>query len=399
RYFSEGELAGRDTGLLTREGDLFSEYWLHQDRRTLHEKYVRSGFLFAEVDVDYAIDESGANVVFRLNEGTRARVHEVRFVGNRAISDTDLRAQMSTREKDFFFGILRPGFFIEEDFRDDLLRLKAYYISHGYFDVRVELESFELSPDKTELYLTIRIDEGPVYTFRGYRFSGNAVFTEQTLLSLTVAEPGTPYHRDTIERDRKAIESYYADRAYVFARVNPEPEFSMSPAEVWVRLDIQEENQIHIGEIKIQNNERTKDDVIRRELRIYPGELVNNSKMIESRSNLARLGIFRDITFSYEGTGARRDVIVRVEEERSGQLIVGFGVTSGFGIIGNISITKRNFDITDWPESIYDLPDHFTGAGQTLHLVIQPGTRRSLYRATFIEPYIFGTKNELSLSA
>ena len=80
-------------------------------------------------------------------------------------------------------------------------------------------------------------------------------------------------------------------------------------------------------------------------------------------------------------------------------MILGFGVTSGFGVIGNFSITKRNFDVTDFPDSFYDIPDSFTGAGQTLRIAAQPGTRRSLYRFSLTEPYLFDTRNSLTVSA
>ena len=117
--------------------------------------------------------------------------------------------------------------------------------------------------------------------------------------------------------------------------------------------------------------------------------------------NLARLAIFREIDFDFSPGSDKdlRDVIVRVEEQPTGRLMIGFGLTSGFGVIGNFAIQKQNFDITDYPDSIYDIPDSFTGAGQTLNIVLQPGTQRSLYQFSFTEPYLFDTRNAMTLRA
>ena len=106
-----------------------------------------------------------------------------------------------------------------------------------------------------------------------------------------------------------------------------------------------------------------------------------------------------DYTFENGSSPSDKTIVVNVEEVKVGQLGLGLGVTSGFGIIGNFSIIKRNFDMTDWPDSVYDIQDSFTGAGQTLNLQAQPGTLRSLYRFTLIEPYLFDTRNTLRISA
>jgi outer membrane protein insertion porin family len=249
--------------------------------------------------------------------------------------------------------------------------------------------------------IVIRLWEGPQYTFRGYRFSNNVVFSDETLRDLTRAIPGQPFDAEVLLADQKAIEEYYGDRAYIFARASPKPEIEIEGRDVYFRFVIEERNEIYIEEVRIEGNVRTQDRVIRRELEFYPGERIDLSKLTKSRSNLNRLQIFKPIDYAFENgsSPSQKQVVVKVEEETPGRLNRGVGVTSGFGVIGNFRILKQNFDITDLPESIYDIPDAFTGAGQTLDLQAQPGTERSFYRLNFIEPYIFDTRNALSLSA
>ena len=397
---SEKEIVSSEPALFTREGDVYNRYWVQQDEEAIREKYLKDGYLFAQVTQSVAENESGVTVTFTISEGTRVRIRRVNFVGNRAIPSGDLLGLMNTREKDFwFFGLLRPGFYDSGALQADLLTLMNYYRQFGYFDVRAEPEEVRADGTKEKLNITVRIDEGPVYVFRGYRFSNNAVFSDQTLRKLTSAPIGKPFRLENMQKDQNDILKYYGDRAYIFAKADPKFEYALDRPEVHVRFEVEEEDEIYIEHVRIEGNLKTQDRVIRRELEAFPGERVDRSDLVKSRSNLARLGLFRDITYEFDGTGQQRDLIFTVDEDTSGQLVVGFGVTSGFGVIGNLSITKRNFDITDLPDSIYEIPDRFTGAGQTLHLVAQPGTRRSLYRLTFVEPYLFDTPNSLRLSA
>ncbi len=388
----------------TRAGGLFSEASVQRDRELIAEKYLEAGHLFAEVMTEVKESPQGIRVTFIIEEGTRVRIREVKFTGNKAISSGALLGILNTREKDFwFFGLLRSGFYNEQALEEDLINLHNYYRRFGYFDARAELHDIALDPGKERMTITIRVQEGPQYTFRGYRFSKNAVFSEPTLLALTNATPGQPFNADVVQKDEQEIKNYYGDRAYIFAKVSAKPEVSFEGHDVHMRLEIEEANEVYIEEVKVQGNEKTQDRVIRRELEFYPGERIDRSKIAKSRSNLNRLQIFKSVDFSYENGSSPSDktVVVKVEEEQSGRLILGFGVTSGLGIIGNFSITKRNFDPTDLPEafSLTELQESFTGAGQTLNIAAQPGTRQSIYRFTLIEPYLFDTRNALSLTA
>ncbi len=401
RALSVKHLKTTAPALRTRVGSLFNESHLVQDEEALVDKYHEAGYVFATVKADVQSSPEGVRVRFVIDEGTRVRVREVRFEGNHTISSSELRGVMSTRKKGWLFGLLTPGFYDYETLERDLRNIRAYYGRRGFFDVRAELKSLDFDDAMERLTITVAISEGQQYQFRGYRFRGNAVFPTSTLEDLTTGVPGEPFDMETVQRDRDAIFNYYGDRAYIEAQVEFEPKFPLAGTSVFVDFDIEENNEIYIEEVRIRGNDKTRDPVIRRELEFFPGERVDRSKIVESRSNLHRLQYFNSVQFDYEPGSApgSRHVVVNVEEESTGRLILGFGVTSGFGVIGNFSISKRNFDITDFPDSFYDIPDSFTGAGQTLNLAAQPGTRRSLYRFSLTEPYLFNTRNSLTVTA
>jgi outer membrane protein insertion porin family len=388
--------------LRTKEKGLLNEAHVAEDVNTILEKYLDAGYIFAQVRSEVVETPLGARITFFIEEGTRVRIREVKFVGNRSIDSNDLLGVMSTREKDFWFlGLIRPGFYDPMELERDLVVLETYYQRFGYLDAQAEVDDISLDPLKERMTIVIRIREGSQYTFRGYRFSNNVVFSDETLRDLTRAIPGQPFSAEVLLADQKTLEEYYGDRAYIFATVNPKLVPEIEGADVHVRFEIEEKNEIYIEEVKIEGNVRTQDRVVRRELEFYPGERVDLSKLTKSRSNLNRLQIFRPVDYGFENgsTPSQKNVIVKIEEETPGRLMLGFGVTSGFGVIGNFRIIKQNFDITDLPESLYEIQDSFTGAGQTLDIQIQPGTQRSFYRLNFVEPYIFDTRNALGLSA
>ena len=398
---SEKHLSSEPPALQTRKSGLLSESHVAQDEDILLQKYHDAGYIFAQVKSRIVPKEGGSDVVFLIDEGSRVRIQNIEFVGNDSVAAGTLLRLMNTREKDtWFFGLLRPGFYDYQVFEGDLLNLERYYRSIGFFDARAEPEEIHFDYRRGRIQISISIREGPRYAFTGYSLRGNRVFLDQTLLDLTTAVGGLPFDAQTMERDRRAILDYYGDRAYIEAVVSPRLIHDVETRTVSVAFEIVEKNEVYIDEVTIQGNVKTQDRVIRRELEVYPGERVDRSKLVKTRSNLNRLQIFKTVRHSFEGTSqGQKDLIWEVEEEASGRLVVGFGVTSGFGVIGNFSITKRNFDVTDFPESLYELPESFTGAGQTLSLVAQPGTRRSLYRFSLTEPYLFETRNSLTLAA
>ena len=399
---SESDFYSSTPSLRLQEGDLFNEYLVEQDRQAIRKKYLDEGFLFVAVDHKIETGERGAIVSFTISEGSRVQIENIRFSGNNAFSDSELQENMTTKAKGFWIlSLFTPGYFKHSDLQMDIVNLKKFYRSHGYMDVQIEPSSIEILPEKDGLDIEIAIAEGEQYLFDGYLFTGNTVFSEQVLKELTVARAGAQFNQEKLDQDKKAILAYYKDRAYLFAQVSPKFSHSLDKPTMRVRFDIEENNEIHINKIKVKGNLFTQDRVIRRELEFYPGEKIDNSRLVKSNSNLSRLGIFQRIDYSYEPTSqpSYRDVVVNVNEVPNfGNIMFGFGLSAGHGIFGNIQLTKKNFDILDTPDSLYDLRTAFTGAGQTLSINLSPGTIWSRYQLTFVEPYLMDTRNSLRLN-
>lgn len=385
------------------EGDLFNEYMIRQDKQAIRKKFLDKGFLFVEIDHQVEITSRGVEISFRIFEGTQVAIEDIRFIGNDTFNESELLAQMTNQERKFWLlDLIMPTHFSPKNLQADIGSLKRFYRQHGFRDVQIESQSVELRPDKEGVDIEILVREGDQYAFEGYTFSGNSVFSDQVLFDLTSSITGTRFNQEDLERDQEAILNYYKDRAYLFAKVSPKFVHSLDKPALRIEFNIEENNEIYINKIKIKGNLMTQDRVIRRELEFYPGEKIDNSRLVKSKSNINRLGLFPRVDYTYEPTPqpAYRDVTVNVAElPRYGNLSLGFGLSQGYGVFGQIQFTKRNFDILDTPESVYDLLTAFTGAGQSLTLRLSPGTIWSRYQLTFVEPYLFDTRNSLRLHA
>ncbi len=399
---SIGERTLRDA-VSAQAGGRLSIYALQLDANQIERAYKDKGYLFATCSVgpiepDDSAGVAGVDVKFLIKEGPRVHIDEIVFEGNENVSDATLKGQMLTKEKDFFFGFIDPGYYEPIDLVADIERVKTYYQSLGFFDVVAASRDFEFHDADQRLKITIAIEEGPRYTFTGYRFQGNQIFAIRTLENLVHEKPGGFFSAERMGLDINEILKFYKDRAYIDVAVKWDPIYGETGTTLDVLLTIEENHEIYIDRITILGNIKTRDDVIRRELEFFPGEKFNGSRLEKSRSNLARLQIFQEVKYELVDTAPnRKEVHVKVTEQPTGRLLLGFGVTSGFGIIGNFAVTKRNFDLTDVPDSLYDIPDSFTGAGQTLNIRLQPGTRRSFYQFSFTEPYLFESRNSLTL--
>ena len=400
---SEIDLLTGTPSLRLLEGDLFNEYMIRQDKQAIRKKFLDKGFLFVEIDHQVEITSRGVEISFRIFEGTQVAIEDIRFIGNDTFNESELLAQMTNQERKFWLlDLIMPTHFSPKNLQADIGSLKRFYRQHGFRDVQIESQSVELRPDKEGVDIEILVREGDQYAFEGYTFSGNSVFSDQVLFDLTTSITGTRFNQEDLERDQEAILNYYKDRAYLFAKVSPKFVHSLDKPALRIEFNIEENNEIYINKIKIKGNLMTQDRVIRRELEFYPGEKIDNSRLVKSKSNINRLGLFPRVDYTYEPTPqpAYRDVTVNVAElPRYGNLSLGFGLSQGYGVFGQIQFTKRNFDILDTPESVYDILTAFTGAGQSLTLRLSPGTIWSRYQLTFVEPYLFDTRNSLRLHA
>jgi outer membrane protein assembly complex protein YaeT len=342
-------------------------------------------------------------VVFNITEGPVMKVSAIEFVGNETfVSSARLRTQINSGAEWFH---LIGGKYVPMMAQLDALKLEEYYKNFGYQDARVAFDPV-FEADGKHVRLVYHIHEGQRYKLKDTMVVGVKTFSQEQIAVLPKLHKGDFYSEDQATADAKAIQDYYGWAGYP-TTVKKEL-FYPEPGVVLVRYDVMERPPSRVGQIFIVGNEVTRQNVILRQIPLYPGQVLTYPDLKTAEANLNRLGIFTD-----PQTGAKptvsvidpdvdspfKDILVQVQEQRTGSLLFGVGVNSDAGLTGSVVLNERNFDITRWPTSVDDLLSGraFRGAGQELRIEAVPGTQVQRYSATFREPFLFDSPYSLTV--
>ena len=354
---------------------------LAEDAQQIKKMYEKIGYSHAEVDykVDINAATNKAQVNFSAAEGTREKIKNIFVEGNLTFPDSRILKLMKTKRAWFF----NPGTFKDDVFKEDIERIKAFYQKNGYSDVAVDYEVTPY-PAQAALYIAIKIQEGKKYFVGNVAVKGNKDITEKEVLGqLKVCTPDKVFSNEALKSDVANIQSLYFDRGYIFVQVQESTSVNPDTGRVDIVYTIAENEVAFVDKIKIRGNVKTKDIVIRRELRIKPGDKFDGEKLRRSKERLQNLGFFDEINYDTEETAEpdKRDLVVEVKEAKTGAFSFGGGYSTVDQFIGFVEVEQKNFDWKNFP--------YFTGAGQDIKLRAGIGTLRSGFDLSFTEPWLF----------
>lgn len=364
-----------------KEGALYDPRRIKEGIDLIKAEYARKGFSEAEIIPRAEINDATNTAILHLlvDEGPRMRIARILVEGNQAFSDQRIRKLLKTKRRHWF----RSGVYNEQVLEDDLERVRAFYRKNGYQDVAVTEEVLR-DPSGRGLYVHLTVNEGMQHRVGRVALDGAILFPEREIRQVIGLKPGSVYSTDTLQEDLRFIKQYYGDRGYINADVTPDPQLDPVAKRVNLTYHITENELVHVNRVDVRGNLRTKDVVIRRELRIYPGETFDGARIRKSVDRLYNLGYFEEVTVDTEPTGQKdtEDLVVQVKEAKTGAFSFGGGFSSVDRLVGLIELEQRNFDWKNWP--------NFTGAGQDLRFRVEVGTVRRYFDLSFTEPWIFG---------
>ncbi len=380
-----------------REGDLLSKTKAERGVQLILEKYKQLGFTNAEVELDEQALEEG-NVIYRILEGPRVRIAKILFEGNKSFSAQRLRGIIKTKRH---IWLIRSGTYNEEQIMDDIFAIRNFYRNEGFLDAKVG-RRLDYIPDKSKLILTFVIDEGMQYTISNIEIEGNEHFSDEEILEQMNLQPGGIFRLNWLKADEENIRQFYGKNGFIEAYVRIKYFYGEEAGTVNLLVQIKEGKSYKLGRIIIRGNKKTQDRVIRRVLEFYPGDKFDTTKVNQYKRRLYETRLFDDIeTKPLPGEQPNeKDLLIKVKEANTTRFILGIGVTSDSGVIGNVSLESWNFDLFDWPRSWGEFfrGQAFKGAGQTFRLSIEPGTEITRFRVYFREPYLFDRPISLSFS-
>lgn len=346
---------------------------LYKARLNIEQAYREEGYAQARSYTEAGAHESGKGVLvrIRIEEGRRAKVRKIGFTGNDSFGADKLRGQVKAKPS----GFLRKGRYQRQKLEDDLLALEAFYHNHGYRDARVFLEEPSFQPDGEGVEIGFRIEEGPCYFFAKPAWEGVSIFDETILAGVLLFHRGDPFNQSKVDATLAGIYNMYTERGYL-VQLRIEPTTVVSGDSVQVTFEVTEGDPSRIGGISILGNTRTKERVIRREITLFPGDLLRRSRLLRSQRDIFATGFFEDVAVEFNPSDEEGevDVTFRVKERSSATANGGVGYSSQMGLTGFVKFGHNNL----------------FGNGQSVTMELERGKKREYYNISFTEPWVFG---------
>lgn len=342
----------------------------------LEKLYEDKGYFLARVTYEVQNQKDGTvKLVFKVVENEKVRVAKIRFLGNKQISSTRLKAAMATQEGGFFSFVSGSGSYKQDAFDRDIQALYyLVYYNEGYIQAKIDRPQVSVTPDKRHIYITIRVEEGEKFNVGEVGFAGDLLFKDSELFDAITLKRSELFVYSVMQKDLSTLQAKYGDLGYAYANVIPRTRIREKDRLVDITFEIDKGNKVYLGRINVKGNSRTRDKVVRREMRIVEGELYNETRRRESLENIKRLGYFEEVVFNTKAPAGQPDIMdidVVVKERNTGVIQLGAGYSNYGGFLLNGQINQINL----------------FGKGQRLGLSIDYSKAQSVFNLSFTEPY------------
>ncbi|MGD9774126.1 outer membrane protein assembly factor BamA [Diaphorobacter sp.] len=336
--------AMRDVGLA--EGRPFDKALADRAEQELKRQYINRSLYGAEVVTTVTpIERNRVNLTFTVTEGEPAKIKDIRIVGNKAFSESTLKGLFDQDTGGWLSWYTKSDRYSRAKLNADLETLRSYYLARGFLEFRIESTQVAISPDKQDISITVNVNEGQSYVVSGVKLEGNYLDRDDEFKSLITIRPGEPYNADRVAETTKAFTDHFGNFGFAFARVEAVPEVDRQNNRVALVLRAEPSRRAYVRRINVSGNNRTRDEVIRREFRQYESSWYDGDKIKLSRDRVDRLGYFTDVnveTQEVPGAPDQVDLVVNVTEKPTGSLQLGAGFSSAEKVSVSFGIKQEN---------------------------------------------------------
>ena len=334
----------RDIGLY--DGQPFDKALADKAVQELKRQYINRSMYAAEIVTTVTpIERNRVNLTFNVIEGDTTKIKEIHIVGNKAFSESTLRKLFDLDTGGFMSWYTKSNRYSRAKLNADIETLRSYYLARGYLEFRIDSTQVAISPDKQDVTITINVSEGERFVVSGVRLDGNYIGKEEEFKSLVTIQPGESYNADTVATTTKAFTDYFGTFGFAFAKVEAVPEIDRVNSRVAFVLRGEPSRRAYVRRINISGNNRTRDEVVRREFRQFESSWYDGDKIRLSRDRVDRLGYFTEVnvdTQDVTGTNDQVDVSVTVAEKPTGNLQLGAGFSSAEKIALSFGVRQEN---------------------------------------------------------
>lgn len=323
-------------GLGIKKGRIYSQVELDRVIVDLKRRYQNQGYYAAEVEIiSEELPRNRVALKIKIVEGEPASIGRITLVGNRIYSDDRLKSKMQMAEGDAYS---------KPKLQADIETLKSYYMDRGYAEFEIRSSQVSISADKTQVFTTINITEGPQYTISEIHFSGELIISEAEVNKLLKFKVKDVFSRSAVVEAVNGIRDRLSEEGYAFAEITPETSLDKKTETIVLNFKFEPKNRVYIRRVVLEGNTRTRDHVIRREMRQLESAPYSLKEVRQSKSRLNRLGFFKTSDIETKRVSADEvDLIVKVEEQATGSFTAGVGYSQLDGVSFNLGVAERNF--------------------------------------------------------
>jgi len=334
----------RDIGLA--DGRPYDKALLDRAEQEIKRQYINRSLYASEVVTTVTPTERNrVNLAFTITEGDRAKIKEIRIVGNKAVSESTLRDLFDLDTGGWLSWYTKSDQYSRPKLNADIESLRSYYLTRGYLEFRIDSTQVVISPDKQEISIVLNVTEGERYVVASVKLEGNYLGKDDEFKSLVSIRPGEAYNADDVVQTTKAFSDYFGNFGYAFARVEARPQVDRTNNQVAMVIQSDPSRRAYVRRINVAGNNRTRDEVVRREFRQFEAAWYDAEKIKRSRDRVDRLGFFREVGIETEavaGAPDQVDLTISVVEKATGNLSLGAGYSSGDGLGLSAGIKQEN---------------------------------------------------------
>jgi len=373
---SSEELLKALKGIGLSEGKVFDRQILDKVEQELRRQYYSRGKYGLQIDSEVAdLDRNRVAVTIKISEGKVAKIKQINVVGNAAFEDEDLIDEFELSTSNWLSWYTKDDQYSKQKLSADLERLRSYYLDRGYIKFEIESTQVSITPNKKEIYVTVNVREGDVYKVNEVKLTGKMIVPPDQIMPLVQIGPEDTFSRKLATETSKGISDRLGEEGFIFANVNMVPDINEEKKSVNITFFVDPGKQVYVRRINFQGNTKTRDEVLRREMRQMEAAWASSTKIERSKMRLERLGYFQEVnveTPAVPGTADQIDVNYSVVEKSSGNITAGVGFSQVQGIIVNAAVTQ----------------DNVFGTGKRVNLTFNNSQVNTIYQFGYLDPYL-----------
>ncbi len=363
----------REVGL--SESRIFDRSLVERAEQELKRQYLSQGHYAAQITTTVTpLERNRVGISFGVDEGEIAKIRQINIVGAKAFKEKELLELFKLATPGWLTWYTKNDQYSKQKLSGDLETLRSYYLDRGYIEFNIESTQVSISPDKQDIYITVNINEGDQYSVSAVKLAGELLLPEAQLLKLVSIKPGKLFSREEVTATTKAISERLSNDGYAFANVNAAPEIDKEKKQVAFTFFVDPGRRVYVRRIQIQGNTRSRDEVIRREMRQMEAAWYDGEKINKSRTRVDRLGYFDEVTVetpAVPGTTDQVDLRVTVKEKPTGNMMLGAGLSSSEGLVFSGSLQQQNL----------------FGSGKHVGVGFNTSKINKLYSFSYTDPY------------